>query len=99
MLRDTTEHGEPIVVERSGKPMAVIVSFETWNRLIGKENRNEDLEEDLQRHRDRIHAQLGGKKLRDWDTVIDEMREERSAELAYDLLRRERHRAGVARTD
>lgn len=30
---DGAEHGEPVVITRHGKPAAVVVGFEEWQRL------------------------------------------------------------------
>jgi prevent-host-death family protein len=84
VIRRVDEGGETIIVERAGKPRAVILSFEEFNRMRGGQQRPE-----WQRLLEETHAlirQEGGERLEPpVEEVIREMREERDEQILGNL--------------
>lgn len=89
IIREATESGEPILVERSGKPQVVIVSQETWERMSNGERVRPKWQVELERFRREVHETHPQLRNVNWDDEIHAMREERSEELVDNLLRRE----------
>lgn len=84
VMRRAVENGEPIIVERSGKPYVVVLSVEEYNRLR-EGNAGESWQETLERILqlgDRIARRRDGKPLPPPEEMIDEAREERDAQVA-----------------
>ena len=88
VLRSVTERGETIVVERSGKPLAVVLSFDTYARLRNNGKQKEDWWTLAERARERIARELNGRPLPDIVQLINDSREERDAEILDAVLRR-----------
>lgn len=72
----------PVVIERGGKPLAVILSKEEYDRLTGRENWREMLAQAHQAIRER----LGDQELPDPAEMIRKAREIRDEQIA-DALR------------
>jgi len=41
IMRHVVEREEPVIVERSGKPLVVVLSVEGYEKLTGRQRRNE----------------------------------------------------------
>jgi prevent-host-death family protein len=83
LLRRVVEEGRPVIVERGGKPQAVVLSLTEYERLrakVGKEDQDDALEQ-LLRLGARIRARRGGQLLTPPEEIIREMREERDEQL------------------
>jgi prevent-host-death family protein len=74
VMRYVVERREPVIVERTGRPEAVIISFEEYQRLRGKDADN--WLEELDAVRDQIRQELGGREVRPPEEIIREMRDE-----------------------
>src|SRR5262245_4332821 len=82
LLRRVVEDEEPVIVERGGKPQAVVLSLASYERLLaGDTLEQEDWWTALERVRNLIQAELGDRELPPVEDVIREMREERDAQL------------------
>jgi prevent-host-death family protein len=89
LLRRVTERGETIIVERAGKPQAVVVSVDEYRRLQAGQEQTPTWREKLRRTHDLIRAERGDQELHPpVDELIRQMREERDAQLVKDLPRR-----------
>ena len=95
IYRRVTENDETIVIERNGKPGAVLLSVDEYEALrqnkIGEYKRPEWLENVI-RIGQEFAAERAGKPLIDWQKIIDEGREERDAQLLEGMFGREPHR-------
>jgi prevent-host-death family protein len=80
LMRQVVEKGEPIVVERGGKPHVVVLSVETYQRLV-KGQRQENWQDLVDRARAQIRSDLAGRPLPSPDEVLQQIREERDAQL------------------
>ena len=79
------EHGETLVVERSGEPRVILMSIEQYRKLrqdpeSDKEGDMPEWEKKLKEVREKASRELAGKHI-DWEQVIHDMREERSRHL------------------
>jgi prevent-host-death family protein len=83
LMRKVVEHDETVIVERSGKPQVVVLSFDEYQRRLGGPRREPEpnWEERIRRTRALIDKELAGRDLPDIDEIFHEMREERDAEL------------------
>ncbi|HEY7031835.1 MAG TPA: type II toxin-antitoxin system Phd/YefM family antitoxin [Thermomicrobiales bacterium] len=88
VLRGVTERGETIVVERSGKPQAVVLSVEEYERLRNGTNEEDDWWTLAERSRERFARELGDRPMPDIVQIINDSREERDAEILAAVLRR-----------
>lgn len=70
-----------IVVERAGKPLAVILSMDEYERLSAPDE-EPDWKTLVQQAREQIRAELGDRELLPADEIIRLMREERNVEQA-----------------
>jgi prevent-host-death family protein len=75
---------EIITVDHAGKPQAVILSVEEYERLMEHQPKSERWRELLMESRARVQGELGGREY-PVDELIHRMREERDAELLEDL--------------
>jgi prevent-host-death family protein len=76
IMRHVVEQSEPVVVERSGKPLVVVLSVESYQQLTGRQRRDETdsaLERLATLHRRRTSA-LDGDTINE---TINSLREER----------------------
>ncbi len=84
VLRYVTEEQQPIIVKRAGKPQAVIIAIEEYERLKETHQPEPDwrtvLDQALQLGK-AINARRGGEPLPDAAEIIHQMREERDAQL------------------
>jgi len=81
LIRRVVENRESVIVERSGKPQAVVLSVSEYERLLeGQQDQNE-WKSLVASARDQIRAELGNRKLMPPEKVIAEMREERDEQL------------------
>jgi PHD/YefM family antitoxin component YafN of YafNO toxin-antitoxin module len=87
-LRGVTERGETICVERSGKPQAVVLSIEEYERLRNGTNEEDDWWTLAERSRERFARELGDRPMPDIVQIINDSREERDAEILAAVLRR-----------
>ena len=81
IMRRVAETGMPIIVERDGKPLVVIVSKPDYDDTHNG-GKKPDWRELVKRSRDRIREELQGKPFPPSDDIIRQMREERDAYLA-----------------
>lgn len=90
VMRDVSERGEVVIVERGGEPTVAIISVEQLNRLRQGEQDGEERDwYDLAMEaRDLVRQARGDRPAPDIDKLFDEMREERDAELITNLRRR-----------
>ena len=88
LLRRVVEERTPVVVERGGKPLVVVLSVDEYERLRAGQPESEDWWELARRSREAIHRRRGGRPLPSIDDVFDEMRDERDAQLLDNLRRR-----------
>lgn len=95
IYRRVTENDETIIVERNGKPGVVILPIEEYEALqqqrSGEYNRPDWLENAIKVGQ-ALAAERAGKPPIDWQTIIDEGREERDAQLLEGMFGREPHR-------
>ena len=77
LLRRVAENRESVIVERGGKPQAVVLSVSEYERLVeGQQDRNE-WKTLVAEARDKIRAELGDRELTPPEDVIAKTREER----------------------
>lgn len=76
VVRDRTA----VVVEREGKPYVLVVPADEYERWHERQPEN-DWETLVEEARAEIRAHLGGRTLPPADEIIQEMREERDAQL------------------
>lgn len=92
IYRRVTENDETIIIERNGKPGAVLLSIEEFEVLRKRREGNNERPawlENAIRIGQQFAAERAGQPPIDWDKVIEEGREERSEELLDVVLRRE----------
>ena len=81
LMRRVAESGGAVIVEKDGKPQVAILSVAEYSRLKSGEKGRADWEILLDRAHRVITGELGRRKLPDAAKVLQEMREERDAEL------------------
>src|SRR5687767_5135574 len=81
LLRRVAEQGEVITVERGGRPQAVVLSVREYERLRGRRDDRTEFWTRLNRLHERMRAELGDRELPPPEEVIEQMREERDAEI------------------
>lgn len=84
LIRRVVEEGEPVLVERGGKPYVVLLSVEEYERLKAirsKETWRETIDKILHLG-SRIKSRRKGKPLTPPEKIIQELREERNAQLS-----------------
>lgn len=79
ILQRVVQNDETILVERSGKPVAVIVPVERYERLASR-GLEHDLTARVQQVRAKIRAELGTRDLIPAEEIIARAREDRSEE-------------------
>ncbi|HVR11040.1 MAG TPA: type II toxin-antitoxin system Phd/YefM family antitoxin [Thermoanaerobaculia bacterium] len=81
LMRRVVESGGTVIVEKDGNPQVAILSMAEYARLKSGQEARPDWEGLLDRAHQAIAADLGKRKLPDVGSVIQEMREERDAQL------------------
>jgi prevent-host-death family protein len=81
LIRRVTDSGEPVVVERGGKPRVVVLSIERYEQLLACEQEPESWSELVDRARARVLAELGDRDLPPPEEILRQGREDRDAEL------------------
>src|SRR5579864_8075798 len=81
LMRRVVESGGAVIVEKDGKPQVAILSMAEYARLKSGQEARTDWESLLDRAHQAIKADVGRRKLPDAARVIQEMREERDAQL------------------
>lgn len=81
LMRQVEEDGQPIVVEHSGSPRVVVLSVAAYEQLVAAQEAQEDWRELVDRAREQIRVDLGGRELTPPETVLREMREARDEQL------------------
>lgn len=84
LLRRVVEQGETVVVERGGRPQAVVIEIDEYRRLRAAQDNQEPWPVLLDRAHAQLRAELGDREL-PIDDVIHAMREERDAQLIEGL--------------
>ena len=82
-LRQVKDKGVTLIVEKAGRPEAVLLSLHAYQRLCaaGAADAGTDALERARASRERIQARRKGEPLPPPEDVIDRMREERDGEL------------------
>jgi prevent-host-death family protein len=93
LLRAVSDEGAQVVVERGGKPAAVVISKEAFDRLTNRPTQDW-WEIVLATQRRFADARKRG-ALPDWTALIREEREKRDAQLTENMLRY-KHRDSAA---
>ena len=81
IMRELSDSGQPIVVERSGDQAIVMLSIANYERLLSRANANTSWQEQLENVHNLAREELGDKQLPDVVALIREMREERDRQL------------------
>jgi len=80
LLRRVNEGGEPVIVERGGRAMAVVLSMDAYERLVQQGGATQDaVLERIRRFREGLARRLDGRALDDPADVIRAAREARDA--------------------
>jgi prevent-host-death family protein len=88
VLRSVTERGETVIVERGGRPQAVVVSIEEYRRLKAGHVAEVEWWELAMRSQERFRQEWGDRPMPDIVQLINDAREERDAEILDAVLRR-----------
>ncbi len=80
MLRAVSEDGETYVVERGGKPQAIVISPDAYSELTGG-RQHPDWMELLRRSQEVFRPLIESGKLNDLEELIREEREKRDEQL------------------
>jgi len=88
VLRGVTERGETFLIERGGKPQAVVLSIAEYERLRNGKDQEDDWWTLAERARERFARELGDRPMPDIVQIINESREVRDAEILAVVLRR-----------
>ena len=84
VLRYVSTKQQPVIVKHTGKPQAVLIAIEEYERLREASRSEPDwrvaLDQALQLG-EAIHARRGGEPLPDPAEILHQMREERDAQL------------------
>lgn len=83
VMRQVTEEGEPVVVERAGQPQVVIISVDAYEKMKAAQQQvrwQETLARAIQVGA-RIKARRDGQPLTPPEDIVSQVREERDAQL------------------
>jgi prevent-host-death family protein len=86
LMRKVVERDETVIIERSGKPQVVVLSFDEYQRRLRGKRPESDWKERVRETREMGHNTLAGRPLPDIDDLINGGREERDAAI-FDGLR------------
>jgi len=81
LMRQAVEGQEPIIVERGGKSHVVVLSVAEYERLLKGQRQQEDWKELVDQARAQIRAELGDRELPPSREILQQIREERDAQL------------------
>ena len=83
LMRRVVEDQEPVIIERRGQPYVVVLSIEQYQRLRNDVPRDSwrDILEQIRETGQEIESHRGGEPLPPADEIIEQMREERNAQL------------------
>lgn len=82
LMRQVIADQQPIIVERGGKPQVVVLSITQYEHLLERQQEQPDWRALVQQARARIRAELGERELPPPEEIIQQMREERDAQLS-----------------
>lgn len=89
LLRHVATERTPVMVERGGKPLAVVLSLDEYRRLqdldSGVISGPDDVWTRLEAIQTELRQRRNGRPLRPADEIVREMREERVGQLLADL--------------
>ena len=85
LLQHVTKRQLPVVVERGGRPQAIVLPVAEYERLRSGLPKQEDWRTLLAKTRALIRAQVADGPPLDVDEIIHQMREERDAQLLSNL--------------
>lgn len=80
LLRQVSDERATVTIERGGKPRAVLISIDEYQRIVDA-NPQQAWEHLLEQARALIRADLAGRQLPPADETIQSMREERDERL------------------
>ena len=83
-MREVIESGQPVIVERAGKPQVVVLSIAEYEDLLAGQGMREDWRVLLAQAHEQIRVDSAGRQLPPPEEMIHQMREERDAQL-FDL--------------
>lgn len=86
VLRGVTERGETVIVERGGKPRAVVLSIDEYRRLQASDGPQEDWWSLVEQAQERFKREWGDRPMPDIVQIINDAREERDAEILAAVL-------------
>jgi prevent-host-death family protein len=81
VMRHVVERGEPVIVERGGKPHVVVISVNEYERLLAERQGQTDWRELVRQARQQVRADLGERDLMPPEEVLRQTREERDEQL------------------
>lgn len=82
LIRRVVENRESVIVERGGKPQAVVLSLMEYERLLeGQQEEKNEWKALVDLAREQIRIELGDRKLMPPEEVVAKMREERDEQL------------------
>ena len=81
LIRRVAENRETVIVERGGKPQAVVLSVAEYERLLEGQQAQNEWKTLVASAREQIRAELGDRKLMPPEDVIAKMRKERDSAL------------------
>ena len=81
LMRQVVENRESVVVERGGEPQIVLISLAEYKRLLGARSKQGAWSNLVQRARQHIKSELGGRQLTPSEDILGELRAERDAGL------------------
>jgi prevent-host-death family protein len=81
VMRHVVERGEPVIVERGGKPHVVVIGVDEYERLLAERPGQIDWRELVRQARQQVRADLGERDLMPPEEVLRQIREERDEQL------------------
>ena len=81
VMRHVVERGEPVIVERGGKPLVVVIGVDEYERLLAERQEQTDWRELVRQARQQVRADLGERHLMPSEEVLRQTREERDEQL------------------